>query len=102
MEQLHPSVTTAIPYGAFGRGRGPILLDNLRCAGTESSLQGCSHRGIGVHSCSHFEDAGVVCPPCKYVYSEASRSVNAAVCIVNLVQQNEFENKCNTEILVRR
>ena len=68
MEQLHPSVTTAIFYGAFGQGRGPILLDNLQCTGTESSLLGCSHRGIGVFSsCSHSEDAGVVCPPCKYV-----------------------------------
>jgi len=63
---LLPSVTTALYWATFGQGRGPILLDNLQCAGTESSLLGCSHRGIGVlSSCSHSEDAGVVCPPCK-------------------------------------
>ena len=61
-----PSVTTALSGAAFGRGSGPILLDNLQCTGTESSLLGCRHGGIGVlRSCSHYEDAGVVCPPCK-------------------------------------
>ena len=41
---------------------GPILLDNVGCLGTESSLLECSHLGIGVYpNCSHYEDAGVHC-----------------------------------------
>ena len=52
----------------FGRGTGLILLDNVGCTGTESSLLSCSHRGIGVHGCSHSEDAGVMCPPCKFFF----------------------------------
>ena len=45
----------------FGRGRGSIFLDNVGCNGTEALVTNCTNRGIGVHRCSHFEDAGVVC-----------------------------------------
>ena len=31
------------------------------CNGSELFLADCSHRGIGVHNCNHFEDAGVDC-----------------------------------------
>ena len=37
------------------------MLDDLACAGTESSLFDCPHSGVNVHNCAHFEDAGVVC-----------------------------------------
>ena len=58
-------VTLARSGGYFGQGSGPIYLDNVGCGGYESSLLSCSHRGIGVHSCGHHEDAGVVCQSCK-------------------------------------
>ena len=64
----------AVSYAGFGRGTGQILLDDLRCTGTESSLLSCSHSGIGVTYCSHSNDAGVVCPTCKlHVYTSALR-----------------------------
>ena len=46
---------------AFGRGTGPILLDQVQCSGTESNLLSCPANQIGIHDCSHYEDAGVVC-----------------------------------------
>ena len=46
---------------AFGFGTGPILLDDVHCAGTETSLQQCAANPIGDHNCGHIEDAGVRC-----------------------------------------
>ena len=46
----------------FGQGSGPILLDNVTCTGSESTLANCGHLGVGItRSCSHSEDAGVHC-----------------------------------------
>ncbi|CAG5929048.1 unnamed protein product [Menidia menidia] len=52
---------SALQSAAFGQGRGPIWLDDVRCSGSESSITACPHRGLGVHNCGHHEDASVVC-----------------------------------------
>lgn len=46
---------------AFGRGTGPILLDFVRCDGTEQSLSSCPHPGAVSSFCTHARDAGVMC-----------------------------------------
>ena len=43
----------------FGEGTGPIHLDNVNCAGNESSLLNCTL--LTNHNCIHSEDAGVEC-----------------------------------------
>ena len=45
----------------FGRGRNQIWLDDVRCAGYESSILQCSNNGFGIHNCQHAKDVGVVC-----------------------------------------
>ncbi|XP_028407333.1 deleted in malignant brain tumors 1 protein-like [Dendronephthya gigantea] len=42
-------------------GSGQIWLDDVNCTGAEGSIARCSHRGWGVHDCSHNSDAGVEC-----------------------------------------
>ena len=62
--QLGYSQAVSVRYNSYryyGHSRGPIYLDNIQCRGSEQSLFHCGHRGIGVHSCSHRHDVGVVC-----------------------------------------
>ena len=62
-----PCLSGAAPrYSSYyGRLSGPVLLDSLRCIGSEANILECSHSGIGlVYSfCDyHYYDAGVDCP----------------------------------------
>lgn len=46
----------------FSMGSGPILLSNLYCIGTETSLLDCNRYNMyGTLSCIHRDDAGVIC-----------------------------------------
>ena len=56
----------AVASASFGRGQGPILLDEIGCTGNESTLHFCTHQRVGVHNCEHDDDAGVVCIPGKF------------------------------------
>ncbi|XP_010186496.1 PREDICTED: scavenger receptor cysteine-rich type 1 protein M130-like, partial [Mesitornis unicolor] len=55
------SAVSALQYGHFGPGSGPIWMDDVGCNGTESALSDCTHGGWGEHDCDHNLDAGVIC-----------------------------------------
>nr|XP_054769564.1 deleted in malignant brain tumors 1 protein-like [Lytechinus pictus] len=57
----YPGVEGAFSGAAFGEGTGDIILDNVECTGEEWSIFNCPHNGLGVHNCSHADDAGVRC-----------------------------------------
>ena len=51
-----------IVYGRahFGKGIGPVLMSNIACRGSESTLLDCLHSEVTADK-SHSEDAGVHC-----------------------------------------
>nr|KAF6295961.1 galectin 3 binding protein [Myotis myotis] len=55
------NATEALGRAAFGPGTGPIMLDEVQCSGTESSLANCSSLGWLRSKCRHNQDAGVIC-----------------------------------------
>ena len=57
----HFEATSAPGHAAFGQGSGPIWYDDVECSGSETYLTQCSHTALGVHNCSHDDDASVVC-----------------------------------------
>ena len=60
-KQLGYSRGSARVSAYFGEGSGLILLDDVNCGKSESSIFACRHRIFGEHDCNHWEDAGVMC-----------------------------------------
>jgi len=66
---------TATRQAQFGPGSGPVWLNQVGCVGSESKLSHCEHNGAGnVGSCSHAQDAGVICNDINGKYRAPSQS----------------------------
>lgn len=49
------------PSAAFGEGGGKILMDDVACLSSETSLLDCAYVNSRSHDCEHYEDVGVYC-----------------------------------------
>lgn len=58
----------AIPIvdNRFGKGYGPVFLNNLNCEGEENNILNCQNPLL-VHFCTHEDDVGIVCPGWLYI-----------------------------------
>ena len=59
---FHTAPAIAIPNAFYGSGAGLIWFDHIKCHGNETSLLHCTHPPSLSHTCSHSNDAGVLCP----------------------------------------
>ena len=64
--QLGLSYVSVVTNAYYGEGEGQVWLESLHCSGSESQLTDCSFNGFGSSSCTHHEDAGLVCNS-KYI-----------------------------------
>ena len=58
-----PDATT-VPLSQYGQGTGAIMMDSVRCIGSEARLIDCPH--VAQHNCTHFEDVSVRCVRSKF------------------------------------
>ena len=56
-----PGAVAAHGSAYFGRGSGPIWLDDVGCSGNEHTLDSCPSNHWGNNTCDHSQDASVVC-----------------------------------------
>ena len=62
-----PTDSVAFSSAHFGRGVGPIFLDDVGCSGSEINLINCSHSSSVSCYSGHSQDAGVRCQGCLYI-----------------------------------
>ena len=78
---------------------GSILLDEVNCTGEEHGLLECAHDGIGVHDCSHYQDAGVRCESETNMLTMVHRpqsNLCLGVAVINYLFSVEIDSKGHT------
>uniref|UniRef100_A0A8C1CS05 Si:ch211-161n3.5 n=1 Tax=Cyprinus carpio carpio TaxID=630221 RepID=A0A8C1CS05_CYPCA len=63
----------ALSAAHFGSGSGPVWINYVMCAGSESTLKNCASGGWGKYGCDHSKDAGVIL--CDAVFDQQDAEV---------------------------
>ncbi|NXK21395.1 DMBT1 protein, partial [Arenaria interpres] len=94
--QLGCGEAIAAPAGAsFGRGLDPIWLDRVTCIGGENTLAECRTRPWGINSCSHEEDAGVVCSDLTRTEIRLAEGPNHCAGRVEVLHEGQWGTVCD-------
>ena len=91
----YPGALEAFGNAYYGKGKGKILMDELECAGDEQDIFDCPmNAAIGVHDCTHGEDAGVECNNLLLSDSASSESLQVRLtCPYNMSCNNKARKR---------
>lgn len=59
----HPVIVKKTPYDNFPSS-APVLMDDLKCLGTETDIANCRFNGWGVSDCTYQESISISCGEC--------------------------------------
>jgi len=77
-----PTDAQALGGATFGQGTGAIHFDRIFCGGNEERLTNCIHFPALEDTCSHVQDAGVICSSmfyCVYYNNESPLAIINAI-----------------------
>jgi len=100
--------TCAVTHARFGAGPAlsPIWMSEVRCSSDDNCLQDCSFIGLDnpIRSCSHREDAGVVCTgpgianclflQCKYMFGQPFCMFNLVIALLCIHYRYSYIYTC--------
>ncbi|XP_071819270.1 scavenger receptor cysteine-rich domain-containing group B protein-like isoform X2 [Apostichopus japonicus] len=91
----YPDAYSYATGASFGQGLGPIMLDEVRCDGSDHTLSQCRHNGWYDHDCIHGEDIGVTCRTPVTYYPRLVNGYNWYEGRVEVWDGSRWERLCN-------
>lgn len=92
----------ALAATGFGRGKGPVHLDQVRCTGKEEFLGECPSLGQKLQGCRRRDDAGVRCDVTTREWAPPAGREGRSCGLRKLVEEEEDKRREKAEEKVFR